>query len=114
MESSQWDERDGRLRHEGMWSSAAGAAEIQLIARGLRLTAGEIIIGTVAATMLTRLMGNMLYNVSPRDPLAFGLACFVMAIVALIALFHAREARRTHQSRSSFTNVSASVIKKIA
>jgi hypothetical protein len=27
------DERDGRLRHEGMWSSAAGAAEIQLIAR---------------------------------------------------------------------------------
>jgi hypothetical protein len=54
----------------------------------------------------------MLYNVSPRDPLAFGLACFVMAIVALIALFHAREARRTHQSRSSFTNVSASVIKK--
>jgi hypothetical protein len=30
---SQWDERDGRLRPEGMWSSAAGAAEIQLIAR---------------------------------------------------------------------------------
>jgi hypothetical protein len=26
-------ERDGRLRPEGMWSSAAGAAEIQLIAR---------------------------------------------------------------------------------
>ena len=24
MESSEWDERDGRLRHEGMWSSAAG------------------------------------------------------------------------------------------
>jgi hypothetical protein len=33
MESSEWDERDGRLRHEGMWSSAAGVAEIQLIAR---------------------------------------------------------------------------------
>jgi hypothetical protein len=31
MESSDWDERDGRLRHEGVWSSAAGAAEIQLI-----------------------------------------------------------------------------------
>jgi len=25
-------------------------------------------------------MGNELYNVSPRDPLAFGLACFVMAM----------------------------------
>ena len=33
MESSEWDERDGRLRHEGMWSSAAGVVEIQLIAR---------------------------------------------------------------------------------
>ena len=32
MELSEWDERDGRLRHKGMWSSAAGVAEIQLIA----------------------------------------------------------------------------------
>jgi hypothetical protein len=33
MEASEWDERDGRLRHKGMWSSAAGVAEIQLVAR---------------------------------------------------------------------------------
>jgi hypothetical protein len=33
MESSEWDERDGRLRHKGMWSIAAGVAEIQSIAR---------------------------------------------------------------------------------
>src|SRR6058998_1941782 len=32
-------------------------------------------------------LGNMLYNVSPRDPLAFGLAFCVMMIRALIACF---------------------------
>jgi putative ABC transport system permease protein len=35
--------------------------------------------------MLTRLMGNLLYEVSPRDPLAFGFALVVMITVALIA-----------------------------
>src|SRR5439155_3824260 len=45
-----------------------------VMSRGLLLTAGGIMIGTVAAVMLTRLMGNLLYKVSPRDPVAFGLA----------------------------------------
>jgi putative ABC transport system permease protein len=32
-------------------------------------------------------MGNLLYKVSPRDPIAFGLALGVMMIVALVACF---------------------------
>jgi ABC-type antimicrobial peptide transport system permease subunit len=32
-------------------------------------------------------MGNLLFRVSPRDPLAFGLAFIVMMSVALIACF---------------------------
>jgi putative ABC transport system permease protein len=40
-----------------------------------------------AALILTRLMGNLLYKVSPRDPLAFGSAFVVMMIVALVACF---------------------------
>jgi ABC-type lipoprotein release transport system permease subunit len=32
-------------------------------------------------------MGNLLYNVSPRDPLAFGSAFVVMTIAALAACF---------------------------
>jgi ABC-type antimicrobial peptide transport system, permease component len=54
---------------------------------GLRLTAAGIVIGAVAAVMLTRLMGNLLYNVSPRDPIAFGTAFIILIVVALIACF---------------------------
>jgi macrolide transport system ATP-binding/permease protein len=65
----------------------AGVSDLMrlVMSRGLILTAGGIIIGAAAALTLTRLMGNLLYKVSPRDPLAFGLAFLVMTIVALIA-----------------------------
>jgi putative ABC transport system permease protein len=53
----------------------------------LRLTAAGIVIGAVAAGMLTRLMGNLLYKVNPRDPIAFGLALVVIAIASLTACF---------------------------
>src|ERR1700726_4336682 len=58
-----------------------------VMSRGLRLTAGGILLGAGAAVILTRLMANLLYKVSPRDPLAFGLAFVVMTIVAVIACF---------------------------
>jgi len=58
-----------------------------VMSRGLRLTAIGIVIGATAAVLLTRLMGNLLYKVSPRDPLAFGSALLVMTIVALAACF---------------------------
>jgi putative ABC transport system permease protein len=54
---------------------------------GLWLTAGGVVLGGAAALSLTRLMGNLLYNVSPRDPLAFALALVVMAVAALAACF---------------------------
>jgi putative ABC transport system permease protein len=65
----------------------AGVGDLMrlVMSRGLLLTAGRIMIGAVAAVMLTRLMGNLLYEVSPRDPLAFGFALVVMITVALIA-----------------------------
>ena len=44
-------------------------------------------LGAAAALALTRLMGDLLYKVSPRDPLAFGLAFVIMIIVALVACF---------------------------
>jgi putative ABC transport system permease protein len=58
-----------------------------VMSRGLVLTAGGVVLGAVAALALTRLMANLLYKVSPRDPLAFGLAFVVMTIVALAACF---------------------------
>src|SRR5207237_10773844 len=56
-----------------------------VLSRGLILTAGGIVIGAIAALMMTGLMTNLLYKVSPRDPLAFGFAFIIMILVTLIA-----------------------------
>jgi putative ABC transport system permease protein len=58
-----------------------------VMSHGLRLTAAGITIGAIAALILTRLMGNVLYKVSPRDPIAFGTAFFILIVVAFIACF---------------------------
>jgi predicted permease len=58
-----------------------------VMSHGLRLTAAGIVIGAAAAVILTRLMGNLLYNVSPRDPIAFGTAFIILIVVAFIACF---------------------------
>jgi putative ABC transport system permease protein len=79
-----------RTRELGL-RMALGAGTSNLLglvmSHGLALTAGGVVLGTVAALSLTRLMGNLLYKVSPRDPLAFGSAFVVMAIAALAACF---------------------------
>ena len=70
---------------------ALGASAADLLrlvmAHGLALTAGGVALGAAAALGLTRLLGYILYKVSPRDPLAFGLAFVVMTIAALAACF---------------------------
>ena len=58
-----------------------------VLSHGLRLTTAGILIGVIAAFVLTRLMGNLLYKVSPRDPLAFGLALVVITLASLAACF---------------------------
>ncbi len=75
--------------------ASAGDLLRLVISRGLRLTTAGIVIGAVGALTLTRLMGNLLYQVSPRDPIAFGLALIILIAVALIACFlPARRATR--------------------
>ncbi|HEY6155671.1 MAG TPA: ABC transporter permease [Candidatus Udaeobacter sp.] len=58
-----------------------------VVSRGLLLTASGAAIGIVAAIVLTHLISNMLYKVSPRDPLAFGSALAVITIASLAACF---------------------------
>jgi macrolide transport system ATP-binding/permease protein len=71
-----------------------------VISRGLRLTAGGVLFGTVAGLALTRLLGKFLYNVSPHDPLAFGSAMAVMTITGITAcLLPAWRATRTDPAR---------------
>jgi ABC-type antimicrobial peptide transport system permease subunit len=71
-----------------------------VMSRGLVLTAGGVLLGAAAALGLTRLLGNYLFKVSPRDPLAFGAAFAVMTIAALAACFlPAWRATRTDPAR---------------
>jgi predicted permease len=68
---------------------ALGAAPSHLLrlvmSRGVALTGGGIAIGASGALLLTRLLGYLLYKVSPRDPLSFALAFAVMIVAAMAA-----------------------------
>jgi predicted permease len=71
-----------------------------VISRGLRLTAAGVFLGAVAGLALTRLLGKLLYDVSPSDPRAFGAALAVMTITTVAAcLFPGWRAARTDPAR---------------
>jgi macrolide transport system ATP-binding/permease protein len=71
-----------------------------IISRGLRLTAAGVVLGAIAALALTRLLGTLLYNVSPRDPRAFGAALAVMIATTVAAcLFPGWRATRADPAR---------------
>jgi macrolide transport system ATP-binding/permease protein len=72
-----------------------------VMSRGLRLTAGGILFGSAAAFALTRWLGQLLYNVSPHDPVVFGLALAVMTTTAIFAcLLPGWRASRTDPARA--------------
>jgi len=72
-----------------------------VLSRGLLLTTTGLIIGIALALLLTRLLGNLLYQVSPRDPLAFVAAFAVMTLASVAACFlPAWRATRTDPSRA--------------
>ena len=56
-----------------------------VVAKGMGLTLAGIAVGASLALMLTRLMGDMLYKVGPRDPAAFAWASLVMMVAACAA-----------------------------
>jgi macrolide transport system ATP-binding/permease protein len=58
-----------------------------VLLRGLVLTTTGMIIGIALALLLTRPLGNLLYQVSPRDPLAFVAAFAVMTLASVAACF---------------------------
>jgi len=80
----------------------AGASNLLrlVLSRGLALTGAGVVLGAGIALLLTRLLGNLLYKVSPRDPLAFGLALVIMTTAAMAACFvPAWRATRTDPAR---------------
>jgi predicted permease len=59
--------------------------QMDVIARTLRLTFAGIGLGVVASFAAARLVGSLLFGVSPADPLTFAAAVLVLSFVALVA-----------------------------
>src|SRR5262245_20518464 len=79
---------------------ALGADPSSLLRRvlggGMLLTAGGMACGAAAAIALTRLLGTLLFEVSPRDPATFAMAFATMAMASIAAcLLPALRAIRT-------------------
>jgi predicted permease len=80
----------------------AGAMNLMrlVLSHGLRLTTAGVLSGAITALVLARLLGQLLYGVSPHDPLVFGSALAVMTITATSAcLLPAWRASRTDPAR---------------
>ncbi len=66
-----------------------------VLGRGLRLAGAGTVIGVLAALMLTRLLGSLLFDVSATDPLTFAAVAGLLLGVALLACYvPARRAMR--------------------
>jgi putative ABC transport system permease protein len=89
----------GQRTHEIGIRMALGAGRSHVLrlvlGHGLRMTSLGVVIGLAASVGLTRLMANMLYGVSPTDPLTFAGVALILALVALTACYiPARRAMR--------------------
>jgi putative ABC transport system permease protein len=58
-----------------------------VLGHGLKLTLIGIVIGTVAAYLLTRLMSSLLFGISPTDPITFSAIGIILATVAILASY---------------------------
>jgi putative ABC transport system permease protein len=56
-----------------------------VVGSGMGLVVVGLLLGTGAALALTRLIGTLLYGITPSDPLTYGAAVLTLASAALIA-----------------------------
>ncbi len=56
-----------------------------VVGHSMRLAGGGIVVGLVVALGLTRLVGNLLFDVSPNDPATYVSVAAVLAVTALLA-----------------------------
>ena len=86
-------------RHEIGLRMALGAERRDLVrwvvARGLRPVLGGVAVGLGVAWTLAHLIGGLLFDVRPRDPMTFGVAAATLiAVAALASWLPARRASR--------------------
>ena len=62
-------------------------AQRLVLGEGLRLAGAGIVVGIVLSLLATRLLGTLLYGVTPTDPLTFAIVPVLLAGVALLASY---------------------------
>ena len=67
------------------FGASRGSIISLIIGQGLRLSAGGIVIGVIAAAALTRVMASLLVGVSATDPATFAAMATLFALVAAFA-----------------------------
>jgi putative ABC transport system permease protein len=85
--------------HEIGVRMALGAQPVDVlrlvIRQGMFLTFAGLVVGIIAGTLVTRVLSDMLFGVTPRDPLTFAGVPLLLMVVALIACYvPARRATR--------------------
>ncbi len=66
-----------------------------VIRQGMTLTLAGLVVGIVAGTLVTRVLSDLLFGVTPRDPLTFGGVPVLLLVVAFFACYiPARRATR--------------------
>lgn len=73
----------------------AGQILSGVLGSGARLAVGGITVGLVAALAMSRVLGSLLFDVSPTDPLTLGAVAVALGAVTLLACWiPARRASR--------------------
>ena len=52
---------------------------------GMRMVSAGLLIGFAGAAVISRLLGSLLYGVSPLDPLTYGVIALLLGTVAALA-----------------------------
>jgi putative ABC transport system permease protein len=75
--------------------AAAGEVQTLFVRHGFVITGLGLLLGTVAAAGLSRVMGSLLFNVSPLDPVTYVAGIVALGLVAVLATWiPARQATR--------------------
>jgi putative ABC transport system permease protein len=66
-----------------------------VLGQAVTLVLSGLVIGVVAAMLLTRLLANLLFDVKPTDPATFAAVSLLLAVVAMLSCYiPARRAMR--------------------